>query len=189
MPLFYQVSDKEMVQARNGLFRERGIPALQQQHFVPTPFSSSWFGRDNLGGYTYEFCRIAPGSHLEMVQVHISKGDRWVKCFLNIFLLQPPLVSVEALRQEDGMPFHLPPHSRSEMRLRIDDIKTIPLFNLWGKQHKVGAYFSQRGFDNQCAALGELLHRDLNDINRFVTRWHELHQPLVVKWNGEIITF
>jgi hypothetical protein len=181
MPLFYQASAKRLVEARNDVFLEWGMPALQRQHFAPAPFAGACFGRHD-GGYTYEWCRLGPAWLLETVRVEIVRGDRWVKVFINLFLLQPSPVRLDALEQTDGLPYRLPPLSRSEMRLRIDDIRTIPLFNLWGPQHKVGAYYSHRGFDNQCAALGKLLHRDLSNINAFFVRWRELHRPATVNW-------
>jgi hypothetical protein len=182
MPVFHKISAKQLVEARNNVFLEWGMPALQRQHFDPTPFAGACFGRDDDGGYTYEWCRLGPASMLETVRVEIVRGDRWVKVFINLFLLHPSAERLDVLTQTDGLPCRLPPLSRSEMRLRIDDVKTIPLFNLWGPQHKVGACFSQRGFDNQCAALGKLLHRDLSNINTFFVRWRKLHRPARVNW-------
>lgn len=81
--LFSKVSDKELLKVRNELFVEHGIPALEKNGFVKSPFSTAWFGKNNLGDYTYQLCRISDSGSLEIVKTHISKGDNWVKIFLN----------------------------------------------------------------------------------------------------------
>lgn len=182
MGLFYKPSDKELLKIRNDLFVAHGIPALENNGFVKSPFSGSWFGRNNLRDYTYELCRIADDSTLEIIETHISKGDKWVKITLNIFMPHPKVSSIDELRGVDGLQYHLPPNSITRMRLRIDDYKGMPLFRT--KEHRLKSFYSEAGLKKSAEALSILLADDLDAIGSFVKRWHELHRPLVTDWGG-----
>lgn len=186
MGLFYKISDKELLKIRNKIFLESGIPALKNNSFEKSPFSTAWFGKNNLGDYTYELCRVSQGSRLEIIVTHISKGDNWIKIFLNIFELKPKLNSLEHLKGVDGLQYHLPPNSLTKMRLHIDDIKGIPLFNyhfMFGG-HKIQSSNSESGVKRSIKKLSNLIEKDLTNIDSFVKRWHELHQPNVTDWEG-----
>lgn len=185
MGIFYKVSTKKLLAARNEIFLKNGIPILKKNGFKEMPFRAPWFGKNNLGDYTYELCRLNEKRHLEIVTTHISKGDLWIKIFLNIFELKPHLKSLEQLKNLPIIQFYLPPNSLSEMRLRIDDFEGIPLFNT--VKHKVGFYYSERGFQKRLKELGELIENDLNNIDSFVNRWYELHTPMVTDWEGKKI--
>ena len=183
MSLFYKVSDKELVKLKNNVFTERGIPALIKNGFSQSPFSTSWFGKDDLGGYTYDFCRISDGSRLEWIFVDISKGDRWVQLDLNIFRLHPTVVSIEQLKDVGGLQFHLPPNSITEMRLEPPDgfiFVGLP-------QHKIRSFFTKAGLERRLRQLGDLLQNDLENIDSFVERWVEEHGPLDTDWEGHVI--
>lgn len=184
MSLFYQVSEKELVTLRDDVFQKRGMPALVQNGFVRSPFSTSWFGKNDTGGYTYEFCRIANGSRLDMVLVHINRRDRWVQLHLNVFRLYPEVTAVAQLEGEDGLQFHLPPNSATLWRL------TAPrgLILAGSPKHKVGFYLTRLGLNHRLEHLGELLEQDLAAIDTFVHRWLEEHSPLVTNWKGIPIT-
>ncbi|MFC0516332.1 hypothetical protein ACFFGT_19090 [Mucilaginibacter angelicae] len=185
MGLFYKVSPKTLLETRNKIFVETAIPALQKKGFEKSPFTSSWFGRNNLNGFSYALCRVSGHSRMEFIETHISRGDRWIKIFLNIFELQPQVTSVQQLRGMDGFQFHLPPNSITRMRLRIDDFKGMPLFRT--KEHKLRRYYSKWGFNKRVAQLNRLIANDLNNIDHFVSRWYELHKPLLTDWNGNRI--
>ena len=182
MSLFYKISDKELLKIRNNIFIESGLPALEKNGFEKSPFPNSWFGKNNLGDYTYELCRLIKDSQLEFVTTHISKGDLWIKIFLNIFTLQPNLNSLKPLNGIDGIQFDLPPNSISKMRLRIDDFGGMPLFRT--KEHKTGSFYTKKGFDKRIMELSNLIEIDLNNIDFFVKRWHEMHEPLETNWSG-----
>ena len=182
MGLFYKVSDKELLKIRNEVFVEKGIPALEKNGFQKSPFPNSWFGKDDYGDYSYEFCRLSGKSILEIIIIDIVKGDNWIKVFLNIFELEPELDSLDFLAKIDGIQFDLPPNSRSKMRLREDDYKGIPLFKF--VHHKIGAYNSSGSLEKRAKQLGNLIGKDLTNIDSFVKRWHEIHQPLVTTWEG-----
>src|SRR5690349_15801212 len=145
MGLFYTASAKELLRVRNNIFLEFGLPVLKERGFRDSPFSTAWFGRNNLGDYTYELCRLASSNMLETIVVHISRGDRWIKVFLNVFSLQPSLESIEQLHGIDGLQFHLPPNSISEMRLRADDIAGAPILSyyFWFRRHKLASYYTK----------------------------------------------
>ena len=132
MAIFYRASTKDTLEARNRVFLERGMPPLQECGFLKSPFLNPWFGRNNLGDYSYELCRLVRHSHLEIITVHISKGDSWIKIFLNIFILIPAVEEIAQLNQVDGIQFHLPPNSITKMLLRVDDISGPPLFRMFG---------------------------------------------------------
>ena len=188
MELFYNISSKEILEIRNEIFLRCGVKILNENNFFRSPFLTSWFGKNNLGDYTYEFCKIASYSHLQMIKVHISRGDKWIKIFLNIFKLHPDVESISQLNGIDGLQYHLPPNSMTDMRLRVDNIKGIPLFNLFSKQHKIGIYFSKSSFDEASKNLEKLIAHDLNNISYFVGKWHEVYSPLLVNWDGKVVS-
>ena len=184
----FKLSDKELVEVRNRIFLERGIPRLKQNGFAKSPFSTSWFGRNNLGDYTYELCRLSEGSVLEFITTEIIKGDRWIQIFLNIFKLLPPLSSLDQLIGLEGTHYDLPPNSKTKMRLRCDDYKGPPIFHmLFLPKHKIKCFHSRSGFEKRVKELGDLIEKDMTNIDRFVKRWHELHEPSIVEWEGKRI--
>jgi len=188
MGLFFSVSDKKLLEVRNKIFLESAIPALLKNGFEKSPFSTSWYGRNNLGSFTYQLCRLSKQSELETITTEISKGDSWIKIFLNIFILQPKIDSIATLNELDGMQFDLPPNSISSMRLRLDDRKGPPIFHLLEKEHKIHSYYSEQGFDKQVKQLSNLLQADLNNINYFVARWHDMYpNPQTTDWGGHPI--
>jgi hypothetical protein len=188
MSLFFKPSAKELLEFRNQIVLESGIPLLEKG-FKKSPFSTSWFGRDSLHGYTYELCRLTPESKLQVIEIQITRGDKWIKFILNIFKLTPNPESLDQLNGVDGLQFKLPPNSITEMRLRVDDIKGPPLFdyNFMFRKHKIGSYYTKSGLSKRIKQLSEIIERDLNNIDHFIERWHELHEPLVTTWEGHPI--
>jgi hypothetical protein len=186
MNVFFKTSPKELLVVRNKIFLTKGIPALNKSGFQKSPFSSSWLGRNNLRDFMYVLCRLNEHSQLEKIEVHITRGDSWIKIYLNIFELQPEIESLEQLNGVDGLQFHLPPNSFTDMQLRSDDVKGLYLFHsLFGKEHKLGSFYSKNGLKKRAEELGNLLESDLSNIDSFVKRWHELHEPLVINLNGK----
>lgn len=187
MGLLYKISEKEFLEIRNKIFLKSGIPSLQKNGFEKSPFSTAWFGKNNMGDYTYELCRVSEGSQLEIIVTHISKGDSWIKIFLNIFELYPEIKSIEQLNGVDGLQYHLPPNSLTKMRLRIDDIKGVPLFNydfMFGG-HKLKSFKTESGLNKRIEELSSLIKEDLTNIDSFVKRWFKLHQLNVTDWKGD----
>lgn len=186
MALFYKISDKELLEARKGIFLKEGIPALEKNGFSKAPFSTSWYGKNNLGDYTYELCRLRGQATFELLVIHISSGDEWIKIYLNIFELSPSLTNLTELQGKVGTYFHLPPSILTQMRLRIDDFKGMPIFRT--KEHKLGRYYSQSGLQKRIKELSVLISSDLNNIDSFVVRWYDLHTPIVTDWQGKGIS-
>ncbi len=181
----FKVSAKELLLVRKKLFVEVGIPELLKNGFTQSPFSTSWSGRNNLGDFNYDLCRVADDSELEYLDVYINRGDRYIKVKLNIFKLLPEINSIEQLQGGDGLNYCLMPNSKSQMQLRSDDYKAPPLFYmLFLPEHKIGWYFSKSGFDRQVRKLTELIKKDTANIDCFVKRWHELHEPNQTDWEG-----
>jgi len=125
MRLLKKISDKEVLETRNKIFCNNGIPALKENKFVESPFSTAWFGKNNLGDYTYELCRLSRELQLEVITTHISSGDEWIKVFLNVFQLNPIPSKIDDLKDIDGLQYSLPPNSLTKMRLRNDDYKDL----------------------------------------------------------------
>jgi hypothetical protein len=186
MGLFYTASPKELLQIRNKIFLDVGVPTLQKQGFQKSPFSTAWFGKDENIGYSYELCRLSKNSELEMVWAHIIRGDRWIQIYLNIFRPQPQLNSIAQLLNVDGLQFHLPPNTISQMQFRIDDIKGPPIldYNHMFRSHKIKSYYTKSGLEKRADELAKIIESDLNNIDSFISRWHELHQPMVTSWDG-----
>jgi hypothetical protein len=184
MGLFYAASPKELLQIRNKIFLNFGLPALQKAGFQKSPFNS-WFGKSDIG-YTYELCRLSEKAELEIIIVHIVRGDRWIQISLNIFMPQPRLNSLQQLANVDGLKFHLPPNSVSNMRLRSDDIAGPPIlnYNYMFRNHKIKSYHTKAGLEKRSEELGKIIERDLNGIDNFVKRWHELHSAITTTWDG-----
>ena len=186
MPVNTKPTEKELLEIRNKIFIEKGIPALESNGFLASPFSTARKGRNNLGDYTYELCRLSEGSQLEEILTHICRGDRWIQIHLNIFKLFPEIRSIEQLKNVGGLNYHLPPNSITRMRLHSDDIRGIPLFNshfMFGG-HKLKSFSTEAGLEKRIKKLGSLIDKDLTNIDSFVKRWFELHQPAIVDWEG-----
>ena len=113
-----KVSDITLLSIRNSILIN-AIPALEKQGFKKSPFVSSWFGRNNLGDFTYDLARLS-NSYLELVTIHISKGDRWIKVYLNIFNLIPPPQKLSDLNGINGIAFRLFPNNKTQMRMDLE---------------------------------------------------------------------
>jgi hypothetical protein len=189
MDIFFKVSNKKLLDIRNRIVAERGIPALKKNGFVQSPFHSHWYGRNNLGDFTYTLCRMSKTFYLEMITIHLSRGDKWVKVFLNIFQLDPIPSSLDALEGSDGLNYSLPPNSLTRMRLRMDDRRTIPLFSydsMFGG-HRLKSFYSEQGLKKRAEQLGKLIEKDMTNIDSFIKRWHEIHRPNVTDWDGNLL--
>jgi ubiquinone biosynthesis protein Coq4 len=51
-------------------------------------------------------------------------------------------------------------------------------------EHKLGKFYTKQGFDSEVAKLKELIKKDMEEIDYFVKRWHELHKPIITDWEG-----
>lgn len=180
----YTLSDKELVEVRNGIFLERGVPPLVRNGFAKSPFSTAWYGKDNMGGYSYELCKVEK-DFLCQLFVYIVSGDRWIQVFLNVFDLSPKLESIDQLRGVSGLKYQLPPNSLTRMRLRIDDRERLHLFGR--KEYKLKSFSSEIGLKKRVQQLGELIEQDMNTIDIFVDKWFLLHKPNVTNWEGELL--
>lgn len=192
MKVFYNVSDKKLLKDRNELFKEVGISALEKNGFIKSTYKGVWFGEyySGIQGYIYEFSRLSENCILENITVYISKGEKWIQIYLNIFELYPKLNSLSELHIVDNsVNFGIPPNSTTKMRLRSDDYKGSPLFYMLFKpEHKIGRYYTKAGYEAELAKLKKLIKSDMENINDFVKRWHELHKPNITDWEGNIIS-
>ena len=186
MGLFYRISDAKILEIKNKIFLESGVPSLSKNGFERSPFKVDWFGKNNLKDYNYSFCRLSQDSQLERVSVKILQGDKWIQVFLNVFIVKPTIKSLDQLNEVNGLQYHLPPNSISAMRLRIDDSQGMPLFR--STEHRIKSYNSESGFKKRVGELRALIEKDMENIDYFVKRWHELHKPLITDWEGNPIS-
>lgn len=181
--MFCSKTDKQLLEIRNQIFLENGVPFLNENNFKKSPFSTAWYGKNNLGDYTYEFCKLLKKSDLVIITTHISKGDKWIKIILNVFNIEPNPKSLKDLQNNDGLQFSLPPNSLTEMRLRVDDFEGMPLLNF--KNHKLKNYNTERGFNNRIKELSTLIKEDMINIDSFIDKWYKKHTPILVDWEGK----
>ena len=187
MGVLFQVSAEEMVELRNRIFTERGVPNLLLNGYEKAPFSSSWNGKEDFGGYNYEFCRLREG-YLEFLHIYITKGDSWIEMQLNVFEIHPPITFMEELQEISHIKYILPPAVRTSMRLRFDDYIWIPIITPFCfRKHKIGRFFTRWGLNREVKKLEHLIAKDMAHINAFVSRWHELHIPYRMDREGNII--
>lgn len=188
MGMFYRVSDKQLLKDRNDIFKEVGIPALERNGFIMSPFNGSWHGEydKSIEGFIYEFSRLTGDNHLQRVDVYILNRERWIQIYLNVFELSPQLISIKALNKHDGVQFGLPPASKTKMRLRNDDYKGPPiLYMLFLPEHKIRSYYTKFGYETEVKKLNKLIKSDMENIDYFVKRWHEIHHnPTKTTWEG-----
>jgi len=184
MGLFYKASRNERFDARVNIFVNSGIPALERNGFSKSPYKGSRFGEYAGGARVYDLCRLTANSHLETITTYISQKDRWIQIYLNIFDLKPAPSSLQQLGGLNCIQFFQAPNANSRMRLRLDDTKGMPLFRF--VEHKVKRYFTKWGFKRSVAALDQLIGKDLTNIHSFIARWHQLHQPLITDWEGNV---
>ncbi|MNK03455.1 hypothetical protein D3C87_213020 [compost metagenome] len=190
MKIFYKVSDKQLLNDRNEIFKEVGISALETNGFVPSVFKSSWNGEYNrsIKGYTYEYYKLKEGKYLEHIDISIVSGDKWIKVYLNIFELISPLNSIEELGKYEGINFSMPPSNLTKMRLRSDDYKGPPLFYmLFLPEHKIGSFYTKSGYISKVLKLKKLIESDMGHIDEFVKKWHNIYKANVTDWEGNII--
>ncbi|MFT4875752.1 MAG: hypothetical protein ACI9AU_000111 [Bacteroidia bacterium] len=57
MSIFYKTSDKELLNVTNKIVLETAIPLFIEKGFTKSPFSTAWFGQNNLNDFDYELCR------------------------------------------------------------------------------------------------------------------------------------
>lgn len=181
--MLYKVPDKELVKIRNSLFLERGLPVLKKNGFVESPYTTAWFGRDNHRGFSYELLRLKEDSTLEMIMVYIIYGEPWIQEHINVFRLSPQVSYISELAGLDGMSFHLPPCSVSLTRLAPPRGVIFAGF----PQHKLRFFFTKPGFKRRVFQLGEMLEKDMTNIDGFFIRWHAENQPLTTDWQGRVL--
>jgi len=186
----FKISDKELLTTRNTIFKDYGIPELEKNGFVRSPFKTSWYGEydSNIRGYSYELCKLTDQNHLLDITVDIMRESKYIKIDLNIFELHEKINSISDLKECDGIHFHLPPNDSTRMQLRSDDYKGPPLFYmLFLPEYKVGKYTTQSSFEKQLNKLRDLVKKDMANIDSFVKRWHELHKPNITDKEGNIV--
>ena len=187
MRLIYKASEKELMNLRNSIFVEKCIPALNLLGFEKCPFSTSWFGRNNLGDYSYYFSRIINKTMIQIVTVEINKGDTWIQVYLNIFKLVPAVEKLEQLNKNGGLKFFLPPNSLSEIRLPYYKNPPILQYRFWFKEHKIGYYLTKNGLTNRIQELGDIVTSDIKNMDYYISRWHEKFIANTVDWEGNKI--
>jgi hypothetical protein len=185
MSIFYRPPDKELLDVRNKIVLETAIPLLIEKGFTKSPFSTAWFGRNNLNDFDYELCRLTKNSQIEIFTIYVARGDKWIQFNLNIFELYPTPKSIDELNKINGLQFCLHPNSLTKMRLRSDDIKGPPIFSIrYMNGHKLNRFFTKEGLNQSINSLTNIIKCDIENFEMFVKRWHEQHKPLKTDWEG-----
>lgn len=75
------------------------------------------------------------------------------------------------------------------MRLRSDDYKGPPLFYiLFFPEHKLGKFNNKTSFSKEVLKLSRLIRKDMENIDSFIKRWHEIHTPNIIDWEGNPVS-
>lgn len=185
--MFYKLSAKSLLAMRNSILLN-AIPSLEEQGFEKSPFTSSWYGRNNLGDFTYHLARLS-NSCLELITIHICRGDRWIQVYLNIFELNPVPKTLSELKRVKGIVFHLPPDNLTKMRLDLE----LPRRSFFGrvfrkKAYRLKSFYTQAGLVKQQHKLENLLKHDFKNIDLKIELWHKVHKPIKTDWEGNPIS-
>lgn len=105
------------------------------------------------------------------------------------FELSATVTSIEELSGREGFYYGEPPNSKSNMRLRNDDVKGAPIFdfNFMFRNHKIYSYYTANGLKRRATQLGNRIEKDLTNIDQFIKRWHEKYKPNKTDWEGQPI--
>lgn len=185
--MFYKVSDKSLLSIRNRILLN-AIPTLEEQGFEKSPFTTSWYGRNNLGDFTYELARLS-NSCLELLTIYICRGDKWIQAYLNIFELSPIPKTLSELNRVKGMAFGLPPDNLTEMRLDLD----LPGRNFFRRvfpkdEYRLRSFYTQSGLIKRQQELENLLKHDFRNIDLKIGLWYKVHKPMRTDWEGKPIS-
>ena len=71
----------------------------------------------------------------------------------------------------------------------MDDRRTIPLlsYDYMCGGHRLKSFYSEQGLERRIKQLGNLIEKDMRNIDSFVNRWYELHKPYVTDWDGNTV--
>ncbi|TDO99190.1 hypothetical protein [Flavobacterium sp. 245] len=189
MGLIYKVENAALLKTRNEIFKEVGIPALLANGFEPDPYKTSWHGEydRSIRGYIYQFSRISQEKYLERIEISIISGEKWIKIFLNIFEVKPNLSSLSLLKDFDGLKFSELAFRMTKIRLRSDEYMGPPLFYmLFLPEHKLGSFYTKWGYNRKTEKLRKLIKSDMENIDGFIERWHQLFFPIKIDWQGNL---
>ena len=182
----YKVSGKELFKMLLEIVEQVALPALLNKGFVKSPFKVDWYGKNDFGDFSYELCKLSNNSILERINIYVDKKGRGISIHLNVFKLSPIVNSLDSLKDTDGLNYHLPPNSYCRMQPYVDDFKGIPLFN-YGfnfRDHKLKSFYTEKGYKKRVLQFRALIKDDYENIDKFFSRWHNLHEVNVVDWSG-----
>ncbi len=159
--------------------------------FQATPFSTSWYGKDNTGSYSYQLCRLDSPSKLEIIEILAIKGGKWIQISLSIFHLNPELKSLNDLKGKEGTKFSLLPNSLMSMRLKSTEIRGLHNFNYEYifRNHNLKSFKTEKGFEKRVKQLGDIIESDLRDIDSYIKKWYDIYkEPFETHWDGTFIS-
>lgn len=187
--LFYNVSKTELLKMRKNLVLQTVVPILENKGFAKAPFSSSNYGYVNSQIYIYEMCRLVDSLYLEFVSVSLSRGDKYIKIYINVFELSPTVDDLSLLKQIDGINYWIPPNLEKRMRIDLDFIKVPPIisWDFWFNDLKLKPYFTRKGYQKRVLQLTTLLKTKTENIDSYFREWHQYHHPNITKWDGSVI--
>jgi hypothetical protein len=59
-------------------------------------------------------------------------------------------------------------------------IKVLLYLCFFLSEHKIGSYYTKSGYETKLKKLRILIQSDMKNINKFIKRWHELHNPNII---------
>ena len=189
MGLLYTVPDKETFLVRKKIVEEQAIPLLEKIGFEKSPFLGTCFGKYESTLSIYDLCRVTDTSLLEMIEIDIHKGDRWIQIHLNILQLDSSVKSLKQLVSVSVINFKLPPTNIFRMRLNSDDFEGVPLFNydFMFRNHKLDSYLTKSGYKKSINKLQNRIIADLSNFEKYIKRWHKKFTPLQTTIEGKIV--
>ncbi|SFE01496.1 hypothetical protein [Flavobacterium phragmitis] len=92
------------------------------------------------------------------------------------------------LKDLDGLGFSDLSYRSTRMRLRNDDYKGPPIFYmLFLPEHKLGKFYTKNGYKKEVEKFKKLIQSDMQNIEGFIKRWHELYIPFKTDWEGNTL--
>ncbi|MBD1556268.1 hypothetical protein HC752_04900 [Vibrio sp. S9_S30] len=179
-----KLSDKALVQVRDEILKRAGLPVLAGAGFRLSPFSHAWNGSDNMGGCSYELCRVSDVGYLEIINIYIASGDKRIQVHLNIFNPQPAIDDAGQLNGLDGIAYLVQPNVKTRLCISTNNegfFKGRQVFQL-----NTGGLF--KSLESEKEKLAESLKSEFSRINKYIERWLSVNgEPASTDWNGNQI--
>lgn len=176
-----KLSEKELVLVRDEILKRVGLPALIDAGFRPSPFSHAWYGSDNMGGCSYELCRVSDVGYLEIVNIYIASGDKRIQVYLNIFKPEPAIDDVGQLDGMDGIAYLVQPNLKTRLCISTSNEG----FFKGGQKFQLNTGGIFKSLESEKEKLAESLKSEFSGLKKHIDRWLLANgEPASTDWNG-----